>query len=136
LVTHNVAIASPIADFVVSLGLDGRILSQGSVSDALAKDHLLAVEVSEDREVTETADHGTDPAGPAKGPEGKLIVKEEIQEGRISWPACADVLPHIYVLKADMMHSEALHHGHEWWIPAILLVCLPGWHMPLRGALL
>ncbi|KAI9435359.1 hypothetical protein H4582DRAFT_686354, partial [Lactarius indigo] len=47
LVTHNVAMASPLADYVVSLGKDGRIASRGSVSDALKKDKTLAKELAE-----------------------------------------------------------------------------------------
>ncbi|KAH8986106.1 hypothetical protein EDB92DRAFT_2054957 [Lactarius akahatsu] len=47
LVTHNVAMATPLADYVVSLGKDGRIASRGSVSDALKKDKTLAKELAE-----------------------------------------------------------------------------------------
>lgn len=82
--------ASPIADFVVSLS-DGHIVSQGSVSDALQKDARLveevkheeeALELEEDVEGGETADTGTKPK------DGKLTVAEEIAVGHVSWPAC------------------------------------------------
>ncbi|KAH9911722.1 uncharacterized protein BXZ73DRAFT_82643, partial [Epithele typhae] len=38
LVTHNMAMASPIADFIVSFGNDGRVFNQGSFSKMIAKD--------------------------------------------------------------------------------------------------
>ncbi|THH12876.1 hypothetical protein EW146_g7283 [Bondarzewia mesenterica] len=95
LVTHNVAMASPIADYVVSLGLDGRIVSRGSVSDALAKDKVLSEEVAEEVVFIEKADDEIDPEEPdveeadqqdAKA-DGKLTVAEEVQEGHVSWDA-------------------------------------------------
>ena len=42
--THNVVLASPIAEFVVALK-DGRIISQGSLSNALEKDKTLSAAV-------------------------------------------------------------------------------------------
>ncbi|TFK46964.1 multidrug resistance-associated ABC transporter [Heliocybe sulcata] len=95
LVTHNVALASPVANFVVSVGTDGRILSQGSVSDALAKDHQLSKEVAQEEKAMEKAEDeidgqeeaGDKPAEEAKKDAGKLIVAEEIAEGHVSWSA-------------------------------------------------
>ncbi|CAL1696193.1 unnamed protein product [Somion occarium] len=90
LVTHNIALAGPIADFVVSLGPDGRILSQGSLSRALAKNKKLAVEMME--ETDELKKHETEidyevpDAFPSKS-DGKLIVAEEIAEGHVGWSA-------------------------------------------------
>lgn len=51
----------PIAQFVVSLGLDGTILSQGSVSDVIAKDHTLAAEVITEQEVLTKAEAEMNP---------------------------------------------------------------------------
>ena len=54
--------ASPIADFVVSLH-GGRITSQGSFSDALKTDHLLAEEFQHEKEAIEldkSEDHETE----------------------------------------------------------------------------
>lgn len=87
--------ASPIADFVVSLR-DGRIVSQGTVSDALESDKKLAEEFKHDEkalELDESEDleleDSTDAAAiPAKGAEGKLVVAEEIAIGHVSWHAC------------------------------------------------
>ena len=90
--THNVYITRPLADFVVSLGTDGRIASQGSHSSALAKDKTLAKEAAAEAEVTNKAEHTVDEAEPAEEAaapksDGKLIVAEEIQEGHVGWPA-------------------------------------------------
>ena len=82
--------ASPIADFVVSLGSDGRILSQGSLSTALAKNKKLSAEMKEETDELKKADNDVDvvePDEPAKKGDGKLVVAEEIAEGHVGWPA-------------------------------------------------
>ncbi|KAF9483592.1 multidrug resistance-associated ABC transporter [Pholiota conissans] len=86
LVTHNVALASPVADFVVSIGTDGRIKSQGTqVSVALSRDPKLAREAKHDKEVAVMEGEIIDGA-PAKKPgDGKLMLAEEIAEGHVTW---------------------------------------------------
>ena len=42
---HNVALAALAADFVVSLGQDGHVLSQGTVSEALVTNEALPEEI-------------------------------------------------------------------------------------------
>ncbi|EMD41580.1 hypothetical protein CERSUDRAFT_110129 [Gelatoporia subvermispora B] len=89
LVTHNVAIASPIADFVVSLGTDGRIASMGSLDLALAKNKKLSKELQEEKEEINKVEHEVDevePDVPARK-DGKLIVEEEVEVGHVGWPA-------------------------------------------------
>ena len=82
---------SPIADFVVDIGSDGRILSQGSLSSALARDSKLLKEVEEEQQELEKADEEVDPDkpedGPAKQSAGKLVVAEEIETGHLGWNA-------------------------------------------------
>ncbi|KAJ7045853.1 hypothetical protein C8F04DRAFT_1066426 [Mycena alexandri] len=89
LVTHNVVMTSKIAGFVVSLGLDGRVRSQGSLADALAKDEVLAKEVIKDQEILDATEKEIDSLPAAveepKKKDGKLIIAEEIAVGRISW---------------------------------------------------
>ncbi|KAF8956143.1 P-loop containing nucleoside triphosphate hydrolase protein [Flammula alnicola] len=88
LVTHNVSMAAPISEFVVSLGSDGQIISQGTISDALAKNLKLKLEVAKDNEIKEKAEEVIDDGQEAevrKESEGKLIVEEESGEGHISW---------------------------------------------------
>ncbi|CDO74329.1 hypothetical protein BN946_scf184850.g1 [Trametes cinnabarina] len=91
LVTHNVAMVSPIAHFVVDMGSDGRILSQGSLETALARDSDLLREVKEEQEELEKAELEIDAEKPddaaAKQAAGKLIVAEEKEEGHVSWAA-------------------------------------------------
>ncbi|KAI9449922.1 hypothetical protein BJY52DRAFT_1215702 [Lactarius psammicola] len=90
LVTHNIAMASPLADYVVSLGKDGQIASRGSVSDALKKDKALARELAESARAIKDDEKQIDTEGPdetAKPADGKLILAEEIAEGHVSWDA-------------------------------------------------
>ncbi|KAH9016815.1 P-loop containing nucleoside triphosphate hydrolase protein, partial [Lactarius pseudohatsudake] len=90
LVTHNVAMATPLADYVVSLGKDGRIASRGSVSDALKKDKTLAKELVEGTRAIKDDEKKIDSEEPdetVKSADGKLILAEEISEGNVSWDA-------------------------------------------------
>ncbi|KAG8697036.1 hypothetical protein FRC09_008111, partial [Ceratobasidium sp. 395] len=93
-VTHNVAMVSEVADFVISLSSDGRIASQGNIADALRLNSKLRAEVEKEKELEKKADEAVDnnqPAEeketPAKKSDGKLMIAEEIAEGRIRWPA-------------------------------------------------
>jgi len=87
--THNVAMTSPIADFVVALGSDGRIISQGTMSNALATSKTLTKKLKAKEEelqkVEETVD-GEIPEVP-ESKSGKLMVAEEVAEGHVSWSA-------------------------------------------------
>ncbi|PSS08857.1 hypothetical protein PHLCEN_2v3472 [Hermanssonia centrifuga] len=124
LVTHNVAMASPLADFVVSIGVDGRIASQGSVSEALAKDSKLAEEFKHEEEAIEL-DENEDVDEVAGTTDGKLIVAEEIEVGHVSlgafmlflravggkWP----ILFWVHYLGSDGM-SEICDALEMWWL--------------------
>ncbi|KIJ34155.1 hypothetical protein M422DRAFT_35218 [Sphaerobolus stellatus SS14] len=68
MVTHNVSLAGPHADFVVSMGSDGRVLAQGSFSDVLSHNDKLRRAVADDRKEVE-----------------KLVVEEETGVGHLSW---------------------------------------------------
>ncbi|KAF7321911.1 ATP-binding cassette transporter [Mycena kentingensis (nom. inval.)] len=98
LVTHNIALTSKIAGFVVSLGLDGRIRGQGSVSEVLAHDETLQKEMEKEEkelaavEKTEAAISAVEGGEEAvekkeKSDKGKLIVAEEIAIGHVGWSA-------------------------------------------------
>ncbi|KAH7102271.1 ATP-binding cassette transporter [Auriculariales sp. MPI-PUGE-AT-0066] len=95
LVTHNVVLVSDLAQFVVSLSIDGRILSRGSISEALLKDKKLLAEVEKAKEENKAEEEVIDEPKPDetedkprdKKADGKLIVAEEIEEGHVSWPA-------------------------------------------------
>ncbi|KAF9469452.1 P-loop containing nucleoside triphosphate hydrolase protein [Collybia nuda] len=87
LVAHNINLVAPISDFVVSLGSDGKIISRGTISDALEKSSQLKLEVAKELDVKmkeeETVD--SDRVNTQKEAEGKLILEEEVAEGHISW---------------------------------------------------
>ena len=88
--THNVAMAGPLADYVVSLGQDGRIACRGTVSDALKKDKTLAKDVAKGARALKDDEKRIDAEEPdevAKPGDGKLILSEEIAEGHVSWDA-------------------------------------------------
>ncbi|KAF7306575.1 ATP-binding cassette transporter [Mycena indigotica] len=86
LVTHNVAMAKPIASYVVSMDVDGTIHSHGSITEALAHDEVLAEELSKDEKNLDEKTDGVDPAAAPVEPksDGKLIVAEEVEEGHVS----------------------------------------------------
>ncbi|VDB84814.1 unnamed protein product [Peniophora sp. CBMAI 1063] len=91
LVTHNVALTRPIAEFVVAFGSQGAIVSRGTVDDALEKDDTLKHEFEEQAIVIEKTElevvNTEEPDADSKPTDGKLIVEEEVQRGRVSWPA-------------------------------------------------
>ena len=82
--------AGPAADLVVSLGQDGRILSQGTLSEALKSNRALLKEIKTKEAEVSKADETIDNVVPEipEGKGGKLIAKEEIAEGHVSWSAC------------------------------------------------
>ncbi|TFY61104.1 hypothetical protein EVG20_g7183 [Dentipellis fragilis] len=91
LVTHNVAMAAPIADRVITVGLDGKVSSSDTVAEAIREDKDLSAEIKEEMEETEKALEeidAEDPEAPdAKKADGKLTVEEDIALGHISWDA-------------------------------------------------
>ncbi len=98
--------ASPLADYVVSLGKDGRIASRGSVSDALKKDKTLAKELAESAHAVKDDEKTIDAEEPdetAKQADGKLILAEEIAEGHVSWDAGERAL-HLFPVSDSEAH--------------------------------
>ncbi|KAI0656583.1 multidrug resistance-associated ABC transporter [Cubamyces menziesii] len=92
LVSHNVALTRPIADFVVALGSDGRIASQGSLEKTLREDMELLAELAEEEAQLKHADeafsqseHESENAQKDGDQSGKLIVAEEVEEGQVGW---------------------------------------------------
>ena len=79
---------NPLADFVVSLGTDGQIESQGSISDALSKNSELAEEVKHEEEAMELDEDVDQTESVVEDAAGKLVVAEEIEEGHVSSAAC------------------------------------------------
>ncbi|KAG1716785.1 hypothetical protein ID866_383 [Astraeus odoratus] len=88
LVTHNVAMTSSVAQRIITLTSNGRIASQGTVSDAIAKDDKLAAEIAKGQEALQRDEEEIDnPEEVPKKADGKLVMAEEILEGRVSWTA-------------------------------------------------
>ena len=86
------AMASPIAQYVVLMGTDGRIANHGPVSEVIAHDKQLAEKVEHEKAAIET-DKAEEtvadaPPAPERARGGKLTVAEEIAEGHVSWSAC------------------------------------------------
>ncbi|KAJ4490432.1 hypothetical protein J3R30DRAFT_3666905 [Lentinula aciculospora] len=88
-VTHNVILVQPIAKFIVSIK-DGRVASQASIEDAIFTDKELASESVKKEEAMARANDEIDlqlaPNEPSTT-DGKLILKEEVELGHVSWPA-------------------------------------------------
>ena len=76
--------AGPIADFVVSLSSDGRIASQGSISDALSQNTELLAEMRHTEKALELDQQYEEIDDIA----GRLVVAEEIEDGRVSVASC------------------------------------------------
>ncbi|TFK76776.1 hypothetical protein BDN72DRAFT_873327 [Pluteus cervinus] len=89
LVTHNIAMTRKIAEFAVTLDINGRIINAGPVSDALANVPSLKIELEEELTQLEKLDV-RDPTSsiveePAAAAAGKLIMAEEVEVGHVGW---------------------------------------------------
>jgi hypothetical protein len=87
--THNVALTTPVADNVVALGTDGRIISQGAPTETIIADEALAAEIAHEQEAIELEEELEEQTDDDKavGKGSKLIMAEEAQEGHVSWKA-------------------------------------------------
>ncbi|CAE6473454.1 unnamed protein product [Rhizoctonia solani] len=92
IVTHNVAMVSEVADFVVSLA-NGRVVSQGYISEMLRTNARFRAEVEKEKQIEEKAEQNTldnqeaKPEDITKKGDGKLVVEEEVAIGHVGWPA-------------------------------------------------
>lgn len=100
LVTNNILLCEPYANYVISLGGDGRIVSQGTVDDALKNNATLRETINA---VNENAEKEEDPVDDPrrsilekdkakKKVDGKLMVAEEMADGHLSWATSASYL--------------------------------------------
>ncbi|CEL54792.1 ATP-binding cassette transporter abc4 OS=Schizosaccharomyces pombe (strain 972 / ATCC 24843) GN=abc4 PE=3 SV=1 [Rhizoctonia solani AG-1 IB] len=94
IVTHNVAMVSEVADFMVSLDNNGRVVSQGYVSEVLRANARFRAEVEKERKIEEKAsdiveeiDPGEEKLAPKVKRDGKLMIEEEVAIGHVGWPA-------------------------------------------------
>lgn len=92
LVTHNIPLAGPLADHVIALGKDGRVVSQGSINEALRMDEELRALADNEQatiEIEEKAQDNVvdDTSVKDRTAAGKLIVAEEKAMGHVEWTA-------------------------------------------------
>ena len=83
--THNVALAMIVAEHVVSIDQDGTVRSHGveHFSTTLATDHTRTSEVEHNlKPVVGKVDPDIKKANLT---DGKLVIAEEIAEGRVTW---------------------------------------------------
>lgn len=101
LVTHNVLLCEPIAGYVISLGRDGEIVSQGTIDEALKKNASLKEEIETEADALKKEDEVKVVEG-SKDAEnvedkadetGKLIVAEEMAIGHVTWASGAFYSP-------------------------------------------
>ncbi|KAI0309546.1 ABC transporter type 1, transmembrane domain-containing protein, partial [Amylostereum chailletii] len=87
LVAHNVPLTKPIANYVVSLGLDGQIASHGTLlseNTALSREvETLQAEEAEGKAVVVDKDEEI----VDRTSQGKLILEEDVAEGHVTWSA-------------------------------------------------
>ena len=97
LVTHNIPLAAPIADYAIAIGRGGRISAQGSISDVLNSDARLKAlaqreeaQLEKEKEVLDqepvapdSEAKATDEDDATKKSAGKLIVAEEKAIGHV-----------------------------------------------------
>jgi len=80
-----------LADFVVALGLNGSISSQGTLSNALKHDSKLAAEVAQEQALIDKTEENTNETQPNEvatvKSAGKLVVEEEVAVGHVGWSA-------------------------------------------------
>ncbi|KAF7440791.1 hypothetical protein PC9H_001139 [Pleurotus ostreatus] len=94
LATHNVMLTAPVAQYAVTLGADGRVVSRGAPSAVIAEsqetlaadivaqeDALLEAEAIAPNEMEVKPDGESQPSAG-----GKLIAEEEIAVGHVEWP--------------------------------------------------
>ncbi|KAG6813437.1 hypothetical protein H0H92_011134 [Tricholoma furcatifolium] len=118
LVTHNISLVAPISNFVVSLG-NGRIQSQGSISDALSNSTAaLSAQDTKDKEMDEEAERETGVRKKSNELKdaGKFVMEEESGKGHLSWDS----------LKMYLSALGGSHRATFWTIftTAIILECL------------
>ncbi|KAJ7486164.1 hypothetical protein B0H11DRAFT_2157316 [Mycena galericulata] len=85
LVTHNIALAAPVAHFVVTFGSDGKMQAKGTLSEVVQRGNL-ASQIRKEQQILDKTDEEVDSAAEApvaKPDDGKLIVAEEIEVGHV-----------------------------------------------------
>lgn len=83
--THNIALTAPIADHIVTIGSDGVAHAVGHDISAVLADPTLAREVKQEQDEAEIEKEVIDTVKKeGEQPDGKLILAEEIVQGRVT----------------------------------------------------
>ena len=72
----------------MSLGTDGRVTSQGDISEALARDTKLLAEAEREEEAVDLDEREALVEDDGKDTAGKLVVEEEVELGHVSTSSC------------------------------------------------
>ncbi|KAJ4482242.1 P-loop containing nucleoside triphosphate hydrolase protein, partial [Lentinula aciculospora] len=88
LVTHNIALVTPLAQNVVAIALDGRI-TQGGVTDVILSNPILTTQLIENKQDLETHPESFEKKleSTQKGTRGVLVRAEEMDVGHVRWDA-------------------------------------------------
>lgn len=107
LVTHNIPLATPVAAFVVSLDSNGRVATQGSLTDALNRNRDLQADAEQEAksQISQLPTEAKESVATDLAGSGKLITAEEIAEGHVGLSACEQTL---YMLSASLIQSRAV----------------------------
>ncbi|KAJ3508927.1 hypothetical protein NLJ89_g5494 [Agrocybe chaxingu] len=130
LVTHNVALAGPVADFVVSIGVDGSVRTQGTeISLALVNDPKLASEVADNEKATDVAaakeNETIDKPKDVASADGKLVMAEEVVVGHVSWRTMGLLLDGLseghlatftFIFATTLWTSQIIYTAQTWFL--------------------
>ena len=112
--THNVAVVEGVASYVVSLGSDGKIASQGKWTRVLQEDAALLKELDVGREevAADTEDLSqlvdSKPTKIGGSGKGKLVAPEEISQGHVSRATGIPMLFSNVVIGTDTPASQCV----------------------------
>lgn len=129
LVTHNIALAAPVAEHVLLLGRNGKVLRHSTVADVLQTSTKLREEIEKQRklndevEKTETKESGTDNVKDST-PSGKLIVAEEKSVGKLEFAAIMMYLracgnPMIWTIALSLIYISIMLNISQTWFVGI-----------------
>ena len=101
------ALAGPLAEFAVSLTIDGSIASQGAVATVLGSEFAAQADDDDDDEQEENKSAADEKA--ENKSDGKLVIAEEIELGHVSRKTCTSSLCHDFRCRSiSSSHSHAL----------------------------
>jgi hypothetical protein len=111
------------------VGSDGRILSQGTVSEALAKNRDLALEVIDDAKNLKLQAEIVDEPLDKPQVSGTLVIAEEINVGHVSWAACKSTNRFSWPLRIETLvtvklYVSALGGQHPSFYFISLIICM------------